>query len=304
MKKLLSLLLIVSTFSMFGQNTIWFTDPNATWNVASTYPHANPQNPNFVETTTKVFGYLGDTLIGSEYWSKMYMSPDSNFQSDLIFIGTVREINGVVLFNDTTSIIDTIYNFNLNIGDSVAYNFDFGEYYLKIENIDSIEINGEYYKRFYFQEPGLGFFYLNEVWIEEIGSIHGPLFPNNPRVFQTEIPDSIYLTCYKSNDVVIWNNPNYENCYINIVLSTNELKDEPINVFPNPFFDKLLIEFPGNEKGEHDISVFDVYGNLIIKTTMNQNRHFEINLSFLENSIYIIQIESDKKVFRQKIIKQ
>jgi hypothetical protein len=304
MKKLATLLLIVSTYSVFGQNLIWFTDPNATWNVASTYPHANPQNLNFIETTTKVYGYLGDTLIGSEYWSKMYMTSDSNFQSVFIFIGAVREINGFILFNDTSSTIDTIYNFNLNVGDSVAYNFDFGEYFLKIENIDSIVINGEYYKRFYFQEPGLVPFYLNEVWIEGIGSIHGPIFPNNPRIFQTETPDSIYLTCYKSNDVVIWNNPNYENCYINIVLFTNKLKDEPINVFPNPFFDKLVIEFPDNEKGKHDISIFDVYGNLIIKTTMNQDRQFEINLSFLENSIYIVKIESDKKVFRQKIIKQ
>jgi len=304
MKKLFTLLLIVSTYSVFGQNLIWFTDPNATWNVASTHPNGNPQNPNFVETTTKVYGYVGDTLIGSEYWSKMYVTSDSTFQSNLIFVGVVREINGFILFIGTTSTIDTIYNFNLQVGDSVAYNFEFGEYYLKIENIDSIEINGEFYKRFYFQDPGFVPSYLNEVWIEEIGSIHGPLFPSNPRLFQTEIPDSIYLTCFKSGDSVIWNNPNYENCYINIVLSTNDLKEKSLKVFPNPFYDELLIEFPDNEKGKYDISIYDLYGNLIIRSIINQTDRIEINSSTLRNSVYVIQIESNNQIFRQILIKQ
>ena len=76
MKKLFTLFLIISTHFVFGQTTISFVDPNASWNVARTYPNANPQNPNFVETTTKVYGYIGDTLIGNDLWSKIHFTPD------------------------------------------------------------------------------------------------------------------------------------------------------------------------------------------------------------------------------------
>ena len=304
MKKLLTLFLLIPACSLFGQNSITFTDPDATWNVASTYPHANPQFPDFVETTTKVNGYIGDTLIGGAYWSKMYITSDSSFQSGFTFLGDVKETNGFVIFLGATGTIDTIYNFNLNIGDSVAYNFIFGKTYLKVENIDSIEINGEYYKQFHFQEPWVVPFYLNEVWIEEIGSIHGPLFPADPRVFETEIPDSTYLTCYKSNDTVVWNNPDYESCYINIVLSTNDIQNEQLKVFPNPFNNEIRIEFPDNEKAKYIMSIYDLSGNLIFATPINQTGHYEINSQSLKTGIYIIQIESDKQIFRQKLVKQ
>jgi hypothetical protein len=33
-----------------------FDHPEAQWNVAKTYPAANPQNPTFVTTTTTVYG--------------------------------------------------------------------------------------------------------------------------------------------------------------------------------------------------------------------------------------------------------
>ena len=49
---------------------------------------------------------------------------------------------------DTTYSIDTIYNFNLQIGDSVLYDFGIENYYMKIENIDSIIINDEKFKIF------------------------------------------------------------------------------------------------------------------------------------------------------------
>ncbi len=263
MKNVLTFLFLTLSIFALGQNQINFNNSNDTWNVATTYPHATPQDPDFVETTTNVFGYNGDTLIGGEYWLKMFTSPDSNFISNLTYLGNIKEVNGVVVYMDTTFSLHALYNFNLQAGDSVLYHFEFGNIYLKVENIDSIYIIGKYYKRFHFQEPVIPFFYIKEVWIEEIGSIHGPLFPANPRLFGTEIPDSMYLTCFKINGSIIWNNPNYSQCFINIILGTSDLPRKCIKVFPNPVIDRVFIEFPISINGNHDVSIFDLCGKQI-----------------------------------------
>lgn len=304
MKKLFTLLLIILTSIGFAQNSITFDDPDASWNVASTYPNANPQNPNFVETTTKVYGFMGDTLIGSELWTKIYFTPDSNFISDFTYLGNIKEDNGFVIFMDTLNSTDTIYNFNLQPGDSVAYDFGFGIDYLKVEIIDSIEINGEFYKRFHFEEPNYPPMFLTEVWIEGIGSVHGPLFPRYPGIFSNEIPDSAKLTCYKKDNSIIWNNPYYDNCFISIILSAIELNDENFKIFPSPVKEKLRIEIPNNETGNINISIFDLSGKLLIQKTFNQTGEIEINVTSFEKSFYLLQIEFGKKRYRQKFIKQ
>lgn len=287
-----------------GQNPVSFDDSNAIWTVAKTYPHTNPQNPGFIETSTKLFGYNGDTLIGTDLWLEMYQSPDSNFISNLSYLGNIRETNGVVVYMDTTYAVHTLYDFNLQSGDSVLYNFGFGNYYLKIESIDSVVINSEYYKRFHFQEPWFPPFYLNEVWIQEIGSIHGPLFPANPKVFETEIPDSTYLTCFKTNNSILWNNPNYTKCYINIMLNTGDLTISGIKIFPNPFSDRLFIEFPDCQKPSHDILIYDLQGRLIQCLLKNQFNPVEIDLSALNKGVYIMQIDSAENLKKLKLIKQ
>jgi hypothetical protein len=43
---------------------------------------------------------------------------------------------------------------------------------------------------------------MDEIWIEGIGSIHGPLSPHNPRKFSEEIPDSLMLTCTCVNNPI------------------------------------------------------------------------------------------------------
>lgn len=307
MRTFLILLLAISIKS-FGQNSINFVDSNVTWNVAETFPNGNIQNPNFVATVTKVYGLEGDTLVGSVLWTKIFSTSDSVSFSNLTFSGKLREENNIVFFMDTTNNIDTLYNFNLQIGDSVAYNFGFGNNYLFVTNIDSFIIAGVYNKRFYFSEPtGMtAFTILHEIWFEGIGSIHGPLFPVKPTVFSTEIPDSLFLTCYKINDSIIWNNPNYNDCYINIVLSSNDFQEKNRNIFtyPNPVSNKLIIELPLDFKESFVISVFNIEGNLIKKQISNNNGQLIIDTKSLNRDIYILQVENGSIAYRTKFIKQ
>jgi hypothetical protein len=304
MKNLLPLVFLTVSIITLGQNQIRFDNSGAMWTVAKTYPHANLQNPNFIETSTKVLGYNGDTLIGSDQWVKMYKSSDSNFLSNLAYQGNIRETNGIVAYMDTNNYVHTLYRFNLQVGDSVLYNFESGDYYLKVESIDSIVINGAYYKRFHFQEAWFPPLYLKEVWIEEIGSIHGPLFPANPKFFETESPDSAYLTCFMFNNSTLWNNPNYAQCYINIILGTENLTKSEIKIFPNPVNNHLSVEFPDYLKDRPDILINDLQGRIIKCPYENYLNTVEINVSSLDKGIYFMQINGSVIFEKIKVIKQ
>jgi len=110
---------------------------------------------------------------------------------------------------------------------------------IPVINIDSIKINGQYYRHLHFAEPTMinAFNLLNEVWIEGIGSIHDPIFTTFPIKFSTEIPDSLILTCTYSNNQQLWQHPSYNSCYLNIVLGFGNQSKTNLITYPNPVQD-------------------------------------------------------------------
>ena len=101
---------------LWGQIINHFDNLDSKWNVAKTYPAANQQNPNFVATTTTVYVFQADTVINSVQWFKVYSSNDSLFQNNLVYRGLLRTENNKVFYLDTLNQLDTLYDFNLNLG--------------------------------------------------------------------------------------------------------------------------------------------------------------------------------------------
>lgn len=294
-------LLFIQTI-VFSQVINHFENSDSRWNVAETYPDANQNNPTFVATTTTVFGFQSDTLISGETWNKMYVTNDSLFQNNLEFVGATRVENDQILFRDTLDQLDTLYDFSLNVGDSVLYNIN-GNYpeWLDIIEIDSIQINGEYYKRFHIDEPTMSAFdWLDEIWIEGIGSVHGPLFPRYPRKFSEEMPDSMLMTCSFSSGQEFWNHPNYDECYVNIVLGLQSYKQSDFNVYPNPFESEIYVQSENNMIQE--ITVSNKLGQEIRK--MNDYSINEIiDLRSLNSGVYFLRIKGDQGSTTKRIIK-
>lgn len=277
-----------------------FANQDATWNVAKTFPNADSLNPSFVETSTEVYGYIGGTIITGKEWKKYYSTSDSSFSSDFNYLGNVRDENGIVYFMDTTNAIDTLYNFNLGLGHTVQYEFGLGTIDLHVININYITIDGEVYKRWYFSEPDFPPFYLNEVWIENIGSIHGPLFPKYPTLFETEIPDSLKLTCYKVQNSIVWNDPDYEDCYTSILLNSKNQSEASFSLFPNPARDFITIENKNSGIGE--LEILSITSKTIKRTTFSNNQ--KVNISELKPGIYFIKIEQKEQQIFKKLIKE
>lgn len=287
---------------LWGQIVNHFENLDSKWNVAKTHPSGTQQNPNFATTTTTIFGFQGDTLINSEQWLKLYSTNDSLFQSNLIYRGLTRKANHLILYRDTLNQIDTLYNFDLSLGDSVLFNlYGMHPEWLKVINVDSIAMNGNFYKRLKFAEPDMiAFDKLNEVWIEGIGSIHGPLFPNFPVKFSQEMPDSMLLTCTFSNNQEVWQHAAYNNCYVSIVLGIDKHELYSFKIYPNPFSDQIHFE---NKIAEVlYMTILDNIGQ-VVKQVQITGKNATIDLSQLNDGIYFLRWSDPQNIRTVKMIK-
>lgn len=304
MKNILSFTLLVIPMFIWSQNTNHFVNSNSKWNVAHSYAHANEENPSFVETRTTIYGFDGDTTINDQVWLRMFRTTDDTFSSELNFESFVYASDDYVLTLKYGEEIDTLYRFNLNLGDSSLFHFQVDTQYLYVTHIDSLLINDQYFKTFKFSEPTgpNAFTVVDELWIEGIGSKHGPLFPTNAKRFATEIPDSTLLTCSFTNDEQFWNHPDYSDCIVNIILGIEEQEQlEGLKVYPNPFENTLNIEL--NKSQNLNIEVLNMQGDVLISKTSNQ-LNTRINLEKIPTGIYFLSIQTEQAKSIRKVLKQ
>ena len=288
---------------LFGQTVNHFNQSDSRWNVARTHPEANQENPNFVKPTTTVYGIQGDTTINSKQWFKMYSTKDSLFLNNLVYRGLIRSESNRVFYLNYLNQLDTLYDFNLNVGDSVLFNL-YGSMptWHHIISVGNIQINGETYKTQKFDEQGPSAFSdMNEVWIEGIGSMHGPLFPNYPIKFSSEIPDSTLLTCTYSANQDLWQNPFYSDCYINITLGIDAAEIQNFSFYPNPFYDK--IHFENLEVENLNLTVLNSLGQVVKKVQLT-NSIESIDLSDLNEGFYVFQFSDHKNSRIERLIKK
>ena len=84
--------------------------------------------------------------------------------------------------------------------------------------------------------------------------------------------------------------------------STNglsELNEINMNVYPNPFTNKLSISV--KEKGE--LNIIDALGKLIIHQNVNTNELVELDTDYLKAGTYIVQLKTDKGIQNLKMLK-
>ena len=287
---------------LFCQITNHFEQTDSRWNVAKSSAAGSMEDPSFVATRTTVYGFQGDSLFENDQWLKIYSTDDALFENNMTYRGLIRSEGDLVLYLDTLNQLDTLYNFGLTEGDSVLFNL-YGENaeWLEIIEEGSIELNGEVYKTLKFEEPVMiAFDRLDEMWIEGIGSIHGPLFPNYPVKFSQVIPDSMMLTCTYSNQLTVWDNPFYSDCYINIVQGLDDLRLLNLKIYPNPFTDRIRIE--NKDFNPLNISISNGLGQEV-KSFKIKGSDTSLDLSSLRNGFYFMTIESDATRVTVKILK-
>ncbi len=81
------------------------------------------------------------------------------------------------------------------------------------------------------------------------------------------------------------------------VLNTNENQSDPFKIYPNPATNGY-IAISSKFGGVKNISVFNVLGEQVLKTTLTGDR---LDISNLNSGVYIVKIEQEKKFIHKKI---
>jgi hypothetical protein len=241
---------------------IHFDDPLCQWYVARTYPEGNIDNPNFAGTHTTRYFFSSNMTYNGETWNRLYTQPTWGGAAYPTYMGAVRQADQLVLFLDTTLTIDTLYNFNLQVGDSMRYP-DFGapSPYLTVEAIDTVMIQDYPHRRYHFSAyPQTLEDVFTDTWIEGIGSIHGPLAPRMPATlgYHYGFPDSTRTTCYWRWQDLLWQHPDYPSCTTNILLGIDDTNTSSAVLHPNPTTNTVFLN--GLPPGSHPYSITDMLG--------------------------------------------
>lgn len=84
--------------------------------------------------------------------------------------------------------------------------------------------------------------------------------------------------------------------------TTDEVKVEAIDIFPNPVVEMLSLEL-GVDLERLDIQVFDASGSMVLETSESGKSKFTLNVGNLVNGIYFISLSSENYKAQGKFIK-
>lgn len=120
----------------------------------------------------------------------------------------------------------------------------------------------------------------------------------------TGVEGDLHLTCfYKNGNSLILDTANacYKIKIPEVVTSMREDKLEAISVYPNPAKDYLVVDNFGDKKQYH-ITIIDCLGKRALQSNSISLPH-KLDINYIDDGIYIIEIRSGNNVLRKKFIK-
>ena len=277
----------------------WINPTGQQWNVYG--------KPTSVSIPSCTFIYYFDNRY-AQYEGYIYRLLDSpsDFLDDLP-IGMYREDNGKIFMREINYMTMTpseeylIYDWNLNIGETVYVQHGSSLKGLILDAITETVVNGEERRVFnlHYEDDNA----LTEIWIEGMGSELGFPFSgtkNNPVSFNY-FPMTTEMLCYYEDGEQIWDNPDYDECVKDYVLDVAEQdENSSLIVYPNPATDILsIVTYDVNCSS---VEIFSLDGRLVKAPSANFNA---IDISSLASGLYIIKVRTkDGRECIERILKE
>jgi hypothetical protein len=243
--------------------------------------------------------FSGDTIINGNVYHKLYSSTDSNQVNwTLDYYSFWWEKNDSVFqrcqhygnINDTTMLL---YDFNLEEGDT----FHIDEYYdmMKVDSIRYLDF-GDTPRKYWFFNIQSTYGYV--TWIEGVGEWGNFSLPLN-----VVSSSSTQLLCFHENGNLVYQNPNFNSCYVNTTSVPSITKSQGLlNLFPNPATTQITLNLPEN-KANATYTLYDMQGRIQL-TGKTSNTQTEINVATLPRGLYILKIITEKEIITKKIVLQ
>ncbi len=269
-------------------------DSTKVWSVLTGHCH-----PEYTVYTTEMYRFSNDTLMDGKMYKTVFISEDEQQEEWFFFGSFVREENKKVYYREYSGEEGLIYDFNLALGDTVVVNNPraVSEVTLTLVEIDSVETSEGYHERWKltnesFEEP--------EYWIKGIGSMAGIL--NSTSNLFGGLCGTYILLCEQENNAAVYQNPDYEYCYYDELIVSEEEAKTPNKMFDIRYrqTDKSL-DLIFESKEEHHIFITDVKGRLITEKKSSE-KQIRVSLAGQPKGLYIIVVHTNDGITVSKKI--
>ena len=269
-------------------------DGQKTWSILTGYCQ-----PEYTTYTTSFFRFDQDTIIDGELYQHIFISEDE-FQQEWFFYGSfIREENKKVYLREYYGEEGLIYNFNLQLGDTVFINNPraVSDVALVLTEIDSMETSDGYRERWKLTNDE---FMIPEYWIQGIGSMGGVL--NSSVDIFGGLCGTYILLCEEESGNTIYQNPEYEDCYYLLLDDGDDIEasENTFNIIYRPSIQ--VVELAFNEQKKRNIHITDIQGRTISRVQSAENNvHLSIKRS--SKGLYVINvIQNDGGFMSKKIL--
>jgi len=282
--KQLSLIVIITTYVVAVNAQDYRQFPKSTenplWVIKTTYPYIEDND----DIHCSYIGMIGDTLINSKEYSKIYFLNDTIVDiyhiSDYYGAALREESKKIYIIHINEQIEKLVFDFSKNINDTIIIDSSvIPPVPIILDDIDTIFLYGISYIR-YLTSCG-------DQWIEGIGNTEWSTFDICP-----SLPcNGSYtrLSCFKLDNTIIYG----ENCKCDnsITNLTNTKNCNSIEIYPNPASDFVIVKH-NNFININKIQIFDINGKVMFEKICTSNIDF-IALDNFSSGIYLIKIISD-----------
>jgi len=266
------------------------------------YPENQSEERN--EAESMIFGLQDqDTLINGLQYNKVfrfYSEPPDPSSAE--YIGAIREDDNQRVFylgehpfsypvTDTGEIM--IYDFSVNVGDTIREGLFTTNEYLLVSEIDTIPIGETLRKRIHFEN------YAGTKWIEGIGNERGLLYYSGELMNNGLWGD---LSCFYQDDAKLFHNQNYDYCAEGISNQISQVSDNPdIRIFPNPCSSGYVDIEASFEL--RSIQLLNMGGQVIREFQGSKEYNHRIQTGKLEPGIYFLKlINSRNEIYTRKLV--
>lgn len=230
---------------------------------------------------------------------------------------------GIVYYlNPVDSAEHILFNYNMQVGDSITYILTTGSFVDAVDSIDSTLINGVYHKIFNMHNRVLGT-QRSYTILEGVGCTNSPMFPAwFPSCFEYSeslvcfsghgsypAADAPINSCAKYGSYPCGNYyvPSFHNtagCVGTLNANNEKSHTRSIIVAPNPATDHLNITSATAFDNNTTISAYDVTGRCVSKTKAESGKN-ELNINTAEWSagVYMIIVQNKEGIVkREKVV--
>ncbi|ASS47566.1 MAG: hypothetical protein CHH17_02145 [Candidatus Fluviicola riflensis] len=283
---LLLLLLLLSSFSR-AQN---YLHPGSQWRINATGLSMSAPCYFMEQYVCEI---EGDSIIAAQTYQKIIChglktegptSPGpNNCEPPTTFnrlYALVRQ-DGLKLYIYDGSQEQLLYDFDLQVGDTLPLSFNNHDSQVVVDSITTIQIGNEMRNVFHFTQQSQSS-EINKI-IEGVGHNWGFIGTMQPFEFF-----EFSLECYAINDTAYYPSLGAP-CELNVGLS-EQLETVLLNSYPNPTDGGIIIE-TGSLNGIQSWNMFDVYGNkCVVESTGTEAGSLKLDLRSANPGIYIVSI--------------